>query len=259
MGNCSSGGKRCDKCDGRHPTEECKVYTKPREEHPDAQRSQPQLTRQARKDTLVQGCRVVKQPADNHCLYHALSFGFGNVVTASDLRAQLSNWVLANLAVEVKGRAMSQWIAAEYPNDTIEQYAELMCSSSRWGGMPELMGCAILHGITIRVWEKDKWDSKKFKMISKFTPGMCSGPATGSSFLKNADNSTGTSADSSLGSGRSSGPETGNGYHSARSPITSPRSPLPLSPKTEFEPEEAMDTIDVVFNRRYAGSCFCHL
>eukprot|EP01059_Diplonema_ambulator_P000554 TRINITY_DN10456_c0_g1_i2.p1 TRINITY_DN10456_c0_g1~~TRINITY_DN10456_c0_g1_i2.p1 ORF type:complete len:211 (+),score=23.79 TRINITY_DN10456_c0_g1_i2:6-638(+) len=164
MGNCNQGSNvRCGKCDGRHETDSCKIYPKPRDSHPDARPHTP--TASEDKDVLIKDAAVVRQPADNHCLYHALSHGLKKRRSPRTLRKELSTWVLENQQTEVKGRKLIDWLKEEYPNEDSEQYAELMKSSTRWGGLPELQGCSQLYNVNIRVWDRKK---NGFRLLSNF-------------------------------------------------------------------------------------------
>ncbi|KAJ9447170.1 hypothetical protein DIPPA_30813 [Diplonema papillatum] len=164
MGACSTR-ERCDKCDGRHETNDCTAYPKPREEHPDAQPHTP--AKKDRKDVFIKHGQVIRQPADNHCLYHALCYGLRGQRTPATLRRELSSWVLDNLDLPVKGRKLSEWLHEEYPSEDPEQYAELMKSTMRWGGLPELTGCAIMHKVHIRVWERKHIG---FRLLTHISP-----------------------------------------------------------------------------------------
>eukprot|EP00754_Rhynchopus_humris_P021647 Rhum_TRINITY_DN14753_c12_g1::Rhum_TRINITY_DN14753_c12_g1_i1::g.118478::m.118478 len=254
MGNCGAtgdargpagrskddGGVRCDKCDGRHLSADCTVYPKDREEHPDAQKAAAQPKKQKQDVTISSlSASFKKHPADNHCLYHALCFGFKHPVKHTELRAQLARWVLSNLnTVCISGRPMVQYLAGEYPNDTPQEYAALMESSTRWGGMPELTGCAILHQTNIRVWERESRQLARYKLISVFSPHP--------EFVRQRP---GSDEDDS---GRGSNSSSSDVERSTEG--SSPKKALPSgsAPSPRLE-DNVNETIDLVYNRK-----LCH-
>eukprot|EP01063_Lacrimia_lanifica_P002844 TRINITY_DN11535_c0_g1_i3.p1 TRINITY_DN11535_c0_g1~~TRINITY_DN11535_c0_g1_i3.p1 ORF type:complete len:233 (+),score=42.64 TRINITY_DN11535_c0_g1_i3:69-767(+) len=172
MGNCGSE-VRCGKCDGAHLSDDCPVYSKPREDHPDAQAGHSP-TKSEMADCTVTKCRVVRQPADNHCLFHCLAYNlnkhFKTKVKARDVRAELSQWVAANPDVEVKGQSVIDLVRVEYPNEELSatSYAQRIASTQRWGGLPELLAASQLYNMEVRVWvQTSKW-TKRYTLISKF-------------------------------------------------------------------------------------------
>ena len=260
MGNCGAtgdgrgpasrtkddGAARCDKCDGRHLSADCTVYPKDREEHPDAQKAAVQTNKQKQDVTISSlSASFKKHPADNHCLYHALCFGFKRAVKHTELRAQLARWVLSNLnTVCISGRPMVQYLAGEYPNDTPQEYAALMESSTRWGGMPELTGCAILHQTNIRVWERESRQLARYKLISVFSPHP--------EFVRQRP---GSDEDDNSGPGSNS-----SSSDVARSTDgSSPKKALPSgsAPSPRLE-DNVYETIDLVYNRKYAFATSPH-
>ena len=76
----------CDKCDGAHLTQNCHIFKKDRERHPDATR------RRNQKDIggdggdgpgrYLSSGRVVAQPGDGSCLFHSLCYGLGDGTSA---------------------------------------------------------------------------------------------------------------------------------------------------------------------------------
>eukprot|EP00755_Sulcionema_specki_P030570 Sspe_Gene.94675::Locus_67023_Transcript_1_1_Confidence_1.000_Length_729::g.94675::m.94675 len=90
----------CDKCDGKHLTEKCPYYPKPRENHPDAQRRRPPDMGRPCGNVVITNARVVRQPGDGSCLFHALSYGM-NGPGATTLRRELADWVCSHPDTEI--------------------------------------------------------------------------------------------------------------------------------------------------------------
>ena len=86
-GSKSSGGKSsdtgvypkgtCDRCDGRHRTEDCTIFKKARDNHPDATRRKPPEMGKPGGNFVLQNARVVRQPGDGSCLFHSMTYGMG--------------------------------------------------------------------------------------------------------------------------------------------------------------------------------------
>eukprot|EP01062_Namystynia_karyoxenos_P002673 TRINITY_DN10941_c0_g1_i1.p2 TRINITY_DN10941_c0_g1~~TRINITY_DN10941_c0_g1_i1.p2 ORF type:complete len:340 (+),score=99.27 TRINITY_DN10941_c0_g1_i1:106-1125(+) len=151
MGTCTSR-LRCGKCDGPHLDDDCRVFTKPREDHPDAK---PGRGPDTQPEALVQGCREVRQPPDNNCLFHCLAAQLDNGTSHVQLRRILSRWIAEHPDLEVTGgRKLRELAREDYPEDSAERYSSAIASSPRWGGQPELNACAHAYGVDIRVWQR---------------------------------------------------------------------------------------------------------
>ena len=112
----------CDKCDGKHETDNCPYFKKPRDNHPDAQKNSKKLGGFSNLpgnyrfillvilisiDTMnvfyffvsifvlycagatLRTARVVRQPGDGSCLFHSLSYGLKDGSNASSLRREV--------------------------------------------------------------------------------------------------------------------------------------------------------------------------
>lgn len=85
-------GPICDKCDGKHETDNCPYYKKPRDNHPDAQRGNKKLGGQSNlPGAHIRSARVVRQPGDGSCLFHSMSYGLKDGSSASSLRREVDN------------------------------------------------------------------------------------------------------------------------------------------------------------------------
>jgi hypothetical protein len=86
----ASSSPVCDKCDGKHLTDNCPYYKKPRDNHPDAQRGNKKLGGQSNlPGALIRSARVVRQPGDGSCLFHSMSYGLRDGSSASSLRREV--------------------------------------------------------------------------------------------------------------------------------------------------------------------------
>jgi hypothetical protein len=88
----------CDKCDGKHETEQCPYYKKRRDDHPDAQKGSRQKLGgfSLLPGSTIMRAKVVRQPGDGSCLFHSMSYGLGNGLTAPRLRSEICNFIQNN-------------------------------------------------------------------------------------------------------------------------------------------------------------------
>ena len=108
---------------------------------------------------------VVNMPADDSCLFHALSFGLrARVGAPSDgapdarngdwLRQTLIDWIEENPETKVGDLPTREWVA--YDNDvagsSVESYCVRMRASTEWGGAIEMAVYAQLFGLTVHVY-----------------------------------------------------------------------------------------------------------
>lgn len=183
-GSTSSGGatasrapaaasKKCDKCDGPHPTDECPHFRKSRESHKDAwvnygKKSPLQMGRKGGKLIVRQG-RCVPQPGDGSCLFHSLCFGLNGGRSqgrfrAGQLRKELSQFLMKNPRVEISGDTLEEWVRWD-AKTTVTTYARRMATGG-WGGGIEMAVCSILKKVNVHVYERRKGGT--FERISCF-------------------------------------------------------------------------------------------
>eukprot|EP00756_Hemistasia_phaeocysticola_P048497 Hpha_TRINITY_DN22919_c0_g1::TRINITY_DN22919_c0_g1_i1::g.154125::m.154125 len=171
MGSCSSANKapRCDRCDGKHPTVDCKVFTKDRERHPDAQVRKEKSPKEEKKVVSIRGGKVKPMPMDNNCMFHCLAHGLSNGSTNSSMRKVLSKWLANNLKEEVNGgKTLGDLVKEEFPDEETDKYLDTMANLSRWGGTPELYTCTLAYAVEIRVWQETGAYEKA--LIREFKP-----------------------------------------------------------------------------------------
>lgn len=80
----------CDKCDGKHETNQCPFYKTKRGNHPDEQRNGSKLGGvSSLPGQTLRSARVIRQPGDGSCLFHSMSYGacvFSAIVQITDCR-----------------------------------------------------------------------------------------------------------------------------------------------------------------------------
>jgi len=151
--------QRCDKCDGAHDTVRCPHYKRPRDRHPDAQRSAGLKLGSDAGPLRLRHCRVVRQPGDGSCLYHSLRYGLqqlraGDVPSTSALRQRLARWVALNAQLRIADTPVAMWVKWD-SGLSPEAYANRM-SRYGWGGGIEMAACSRLMGVNVWVYERSK-------------------------------------------------------------------------------------------------------
>mmetsp|Transcript_41784 Transcript_41784/g.118127 ORF Transcript_41784/g.118127 Transcript_41784/m.118127 type:complete len:395 (-) Transcript_41784:64-1248(-) len=169
----SAGAKKCDKCDGPHPTDACPHFKKPRDGHKDAwvnygQKCPLQMGKGGGKFVLRSG-KPVPQPGDGSCLFHSLCFGLnggrsrGSFV-AGKLRKELAHFIQQNPRVRIAGDTIEEWVRWD-ANTSVSSYVRRIAAGG-WGGGIEMAACALLKKVNIHVYERRRGGS--FQRISCF-------------------------------------------------------------------------------------------
>lgn len=101
----------CDKCDGKHETDDCPYYKKNREKHPDAQKSGKHIGGSSLlPGAFISNARVVRQPGDGSCLFHSMSYGLRNGQSASKLRSEVCSFIQQNPNMKISDTPLKDWI-----------------------------------------------------------------------------------------------------------------------------------------------------
>eukprot|EP01038_Epipyxis_sp_PR26KG_P008191 gene8191-11081_t len=155
----------CDKCDGKHETDNCPYFKKKREDHPDAQKKS---ANQIGGTSLLPGsylnnARVVRQPGDGSCLFHSMTYGLKNNSTASRLRSEICSFIQNNPTLKISDTPLKDWVKWDSGLSCVD-YARNM-SRSAWGGGIEMACVSQLKGCNVHVYERH---GLGFKRISAF-------------------------------------------------------------------------------------------
>lgn len=126
----------CDKCDGKHLTEECPYYKKSREDHPDAQKNKQIGGVSSLPGNTLYTAKVVRQPGDGSCLFHSMSYGLPVKSNASRLRAEICQFIQNNPNLKISDTPLQDWVKWD-ANISVSDYARKMSRGS-WGGGIEM-------------------------------------------------------------------------------------------------------------------------
>jgi len=154
----------CDKCDGKHLTDDCPYYKKNRENHPDAQKSGRSIGGTSTlPGAFYSTARVVKQPGDGSCLFHSLSYGLRDGSGANSLRSDICQFIERNPDLEISETPLKDWVRWD-SGVSVGDYARRM-SRGAWGGGIEMATVSKLKRVNVHVYERC---SSGFKRISAF-------------------------------------------------------------------------------------------
>ena len=154
----------CDKCDGKHETDDCPHYKKKRELHPDAQKSSKHLGgASSLPGGLLKSARVVRQPGDGSCLFHSISYGLHDGSSANTLRNEICQFIIKNPNFKISDTPLSDWVKWD-SGSNCRDYASRM-SRGAWGGGIEMSVAAHIKGVNLHVYEQCRVG---YKRISAF-------------------------------------------------------------------------------------------
>ena len=160
-------GLCCDKCDGKHETENCPYYKKQRDDHIDAKKNGWKLVGGTSNlpGAMLRSARVVSQPGDGSCLFHSLSYGIKDGSTATTLRREICEFIHANPATPICETPLGDWVKWD-SGASCADYAKKMSRGS-WGGGIEMACMSRLKGCNVHVYERDS-RTGGYKRISAF-------------------------------------------------------------------------------------------
>lgn len=153
----------CDKCDGKHSTDSCPYYKKPREDHPDAQKGKQMGGTSLLPGSFLSSARVVRQPGDGSCLFHSMSYGYGQGYNATRLRSEICAFIAQNPDLKISDTPMKDWIRWD-SNSTVLDYSRRM-SRGGWGGGIEMAAFSQMKQVNVHVYERH---GMGYKRISAF-------------------------------------------------------------------------------------------
>jgi hypothetical protein len=164
----NSSGEKCDKCDGKHPTDQCPWFKKPRDKHPDAKRASEKkmLGMQSGPVEVLRSssARVVRQPGDGSCLYHSLSFGLKDGSSASSLRREIAEFISHNPGLVIADSPLKDWVLWD-SGSTVGAYCRKMSQGGVWGGGIEMAAVSHMKGVNVYVYQAS---GGGYKRISSF-------------------------------------------------------------------------------------------
>jgi len=174
-GGSASSSATCDRCDGKHPTDQCPHFRGDREKHKDAwvnygRRNNPLQMGGSGGNYVLKSAKVVRQPGDGSCLFHSLAHGLHPPPSASGLRREIAGFVQQNPSLQIAGDTLEEWVRWD-SSSSVNDYAKRM-SVSGWGGGIEMAACSLLKNVNVHVYENlcrsSRSLSSEFKRISCF-------------------------------------------------------------------------------------------
>jgi hypothetical protein len=159
----------CDKCDGKHPTDDCPHYKKKRDDHPDArkQKNMGVLSNLPGASLYAYDARVIRQPGDGSCLFHSMSYSL-RFTNATKLRAEICAFVAQNPKLKICDTPLQDWVKWD-SGSSVGEYARKMSRGS-WGGGIEMACVSHLKDCNVHVYERS---GGGFKRISAFDTPDC--------------------------------------------------------------------------------------
>ncbi|KAF4732568.1 hypothetical protein FOZ62_024364, partial [Perkinsus olseni] len=115
-------------------------------------------------------CRVIRQPPDGSCLFHALGYWLNKPQHV--IRRQLSGFLRHNAStVKLNGLTLEEWIKAESNSRTLEHYCNNLLRDNTWGGEIELVATSMVYNCDVYVWQHEdapKSQTGKYVLCYKF-------------------------------------------------------------------------------------------
>jgi hypothetical protein len=156
----------CDKCDGKHETDQCPYYKEKREVHKDAQKNGWKLV--GGSSTLpgahLRTARIVPQAGDGSCLFHSMSYGIDDRSNACSLRREICEYIKHHPNTPICETPLSDWVQWD-SGTSCSDYARRMRGGA-WGGGIEMACMSQLKNCNVHVYERVRTGG--FKRISAF-------------------------------------------------------------------------------------------
>jgi len=153
----------CEKCAEAHRTEECPYYSKPRDTHTADASPRSQAQDMSVSNVIVKG-RLVRQPGDGSCLFHALAYGASDGSDAWSLRQSIASFLVQNPSLKICDTALEDWIRWD-SGMSVNSYARII-RGSVWGGGVEMACFSVMTNRTINVFVSRR--DNTYKLISSF-------------------------------------------------------------------------------------------
>lgn len=97
--------------------------------------------------------RILRQPGDGACLFHALGCLSRPPKTAAVVRAEIIAFLRAHGEREVQGIALSKWIYWE-SRLSMAEYCARMSRANGWGGAIEISVYSLMNSTPVEVYER---------------------------------------------------------------------------------------------------------
>lgn len=153
----------CDKCDGKHETDNCPYYKKQREDHPDAKAGRNIGGTSLLPGSYLYTARVIRQPGDGSCLFHSMSYGLGGGYSATRLRSEICSFIQANPNLLISETPLKDWVKWD-SGSSVTEYSRKMSRGS-WGGGIEMACLSQMKQVNVHVYERS---GIGYKRISAF-------------------------------------------------------------------------------------------
>ncbi|KAF4674019.1 hypothetical protein FOL47_009810 [Perkinsus chesapeaki] len=115
-------------------------------------------------------CRVIRQPPDGSCLFHALGYWLNK--PQHIIRKQISGFLRHNAStVKLNGLTLEEWIKVESNSRTLSHYCNNLLKDNTWGGEIELVATSMLYNCDVYVWQHEnapKSQTGKYVLCYKF-------------------------------------------------------------------------------------------
>ena len=156
--NASEPLSTCDRCDGQHHTDTCPNYPQPAEDHSDATMNKGRQPETVEDFTLPDTVRIVPQPGDGNCLFHAMAYTLRNSkahdITGEQLRIEVADFIEQNPELVINHKSIQDRIAEL--NDTEIQKGSYVqhLRNDLYGGTLEMQVVAHKYFLQLMVFSK---------------------------------------------------------------------------------------------------------
>lgn len=110
--------------------------------------------------------RIVRQPGDGSCLFHAIAHGLRDGSTAATLRREVVAYVFEHPKLAISDTPLEEWIKWD-SNGSVDAYCRRMAQPTVWGGGIEMAAISCMKRVHVYVYERDA-NSGGYKLISSF-------------------------------------------------------------------------------------------
>ena len=120
---------------------------------------------------VLRSARVVRQPGDGSCLFHALSYGLRDGSTAHALRRQVAVFIESNPALTISDSPLQDWVRWD-SGCSVSSYCRRMTQGGVWGGGIEMAAVSHMKRVNVFVYQAS---GGGYKRISGFEASPSAG------------------------------------------------------------------------------------